>query len=170
MKRRKNKRKMGEVWRRVFCLCLLFNMVFTSIWQTELFSYYLLGHLNLAASMSLCLICLLSTALRSGKARTATGSLKEQYKNKRKDMACLFSLLNAGLICLRGNQTPQCRVVLPTLLVRGRFPWKEKRELKTFLLPFLVFGSRCAPQAHSVRHSWGYHCMTRLCRQSTILK
>lgn len=40
MKRKQLKikgRKSRDVWRRVFCLCLLFNMVFTSIWQTELF-------------------------------------------------------------------------------------------------------------------------------------
>lgn len=38
-KKKKGKgRKIGDFLRSVFCLCLLFNMVFTSIWQTELFS------------------------------------------------------------------------------------------------------------------------------------
>lgn len=31
-------RQLGEVWRGVFSLCLLCNMVFTRSWQTELFS------------------------------------------------------------------------------------------------------------------------------------
>lgn len=127
-----------------------------------------LGHLNFAASMSLCLICLLSTARRSGKAWIATGSLKEQYKNQRKNMACFVFWMQDSLAWV--NETLQRRVVLPTFLVGGRFPWKEKRKLKTFYFLFFVFVLRYAPQAHSVKNSWRYDCMTQLCRQSVILK
>lgn len=109
-KRRKEKEVGGGVERGVW-LFLLCNMVFTSSWQTELFSQYLFGDLNFAASMSLCLVRLLSAALRAGKAWTVAGNVNNRRKN-------MFSfVLNTGLTCLRVKQRPQRRMALPTLLV-----------------------------------------------------